>query len=108
MKDILNWIGVHWMELLLVGFILRFGKLLFEMLIRQPLQGDDNHTSMDELAKYSLVVYLGVVLYKIGEGSNYPPEIVLYLVLGVALIAGLRPLIKLFMKTNSTENKPKE
>ena len=104
MKDTLHWLGQHWLDILFVGFIVRFGKLLFQMLIQQPLQGEDGKTSMDEFAKYMLVVYLGWVLYQIGQGATYPPEIVLYLVLGVALIAGLKPLVKLFMKAKENES----
>ena len=74
------------------------------MLIQEPLQGDDGKTSMDEFAKYMLVVYLGWVLYQIGMGGTYPSEVVLYLVLGVALIAGLRPLIELVMKAKQAKN----
>jgi hypothetical protein len=96
----LEWIGQHWLDILLIGFIIRFGKLLFEMLVQEPLQGDDGHTSMDELAKYSLIVYLGLVLYWI-RSSEYPPEVVAYLVLGVAAIAG----VKLYLKSKGKEEK---
>ncbi len=108
MKNIFDWLVEHWMEVLVFGFIIRWGGLLFDMLIREPLRGRDGHTSMDELAKYSLIVYLGLVLYWIKDASNeYPPEVVLYLVLGVAAIAGLKPLFQyLASKTKKADDLP--
>jgi len=98
MKDILNWIGTHIWDIIGGGFVIAFGGRLFDMLVKQPLQGDDGEVSMNELAKYSLIVYLGIELF---VPTNRNPDIVLPLILGVAAIAG----IQIYMDKNEKDKK---
>ena len=74
--------------IIIVIFLLWKGPKLWELLVLQPIQGPDKQVDMNEFAKYALVIFLGFVLYKMSP--VYPTDVVLYLVLGVAGIAGIK------------------
>ena len=99
---ILSWIWVNLFKLGLLGILVVNIKKVINIFILQPLQGHDNHTAMDELAKYIILGLLIWVIYVNGarttEWAPYSDATIGILVGGVFAIAAIQPVTSIFKK----------
>jgi hypothetical protein len=93
---ILSWIWVNIFKLGIIGILFFNIKRFLQIFIVQPIQGKDNHTSMNELAKYIILLCLIGVLYVNGnretQWAPYSDATIASLVAGVSAIAAISPI----------------
>lgn len=93
---IISWIWANIFKLGLIGLAIVNIKKLIHVLIWEPIQGKDKHTSMNELAKYIILICLIGVLYINGtrelEWAPYSDATIASLVAGVSAIAAITPI----------------
>ena len=90
--EILNWVLDNLLLLLIIVILIWERHTLYNSLLLQPLRGGNGVTQMDELAKYVMLVILVYMTYREGEteGSVYPESVFWAMIIGVALIAGIK------------------
>ena len=97
---ILSWIWVNIFKLGILSLILFNIKKIIDIFILQPIQGDDKHTSMDELAKYVILALLCAAMYVNGtretEWAPYSDATIAVLIAGVFSIAAIKPVVGIF------------
>jgi len=88
--------------ILLVGLILWERSTLYNSLLLQPLRGGNGITQMDELAKYVMLCILIYMIYMEGKvvGSLYPESVFWAMIIGVALIAGIKEFAQVLNKVS--------
>ena len=104
---ILSWIWVNIFKLGFLGLVVLNIKKIIQIFILQPLQGDDERTSMNELAKF---VILGLLIFtihankvRITEYQTYSDTTIGYLIGGVFSIAAINPIASIFRKKKEEE-----
>lgn len=104
---ILSWIWVNIFKLGFISLIILNIKKIIKVFILQPLQGDDEKTSMNELAKF---VILGLLIFAMHankvrdtEYQTYSDTTIGYLIGGVFSIAAINPIASIFKKRKEEE-----
>ena len=68
--NFLHWGFDHIFYLIISFFVVLKWQELYQALLMQPLRGGNGVVQMDELAKYILMVFLGVMIYYEGKRSE--------------------------------------
>lgn len=94
-----------WANIFKLGLLVTIGiymRKIIEFFIIQPLQGDDNRTSMNELAKFIVLSCLVWTIYANGVRENewqpYSDTTIATLTAGVFSIAAINPLSKMIAR----------
>lgn len=97
---ILSWIWANIFKLGAIILIISYIKTILTMFVLQPLQGSDEKTSMDELAKYVILLLLCGAMYINGtrdtEWAPYSDATIAALIAGVFSIAAIKPVVGIF------------
>lgn len=97
---ILSWIWANIFKLGLIMILVTYIKTILHIFVLQPLQGHDKKTSMDELAKYVILLLLCGALYINGtretEWAPYSDATIAALIAGVFSIAAIKPVTGIF------------
>jgi hypothetical protein len=104
---ILSWIWANIIKLGLIGVVAVNIKKIINIFILQPLQGDDKKTSMNELAKFVILILLCFSFYVNGirttEWPVYSDTTIGYMLAGVFAIAAINPVAGMINKKKKEE-----